>query len=84
MRAGLPFVHRGGGTLKFVLENSMVARRQFPERNIMAKRVATTILSLLILLGAVSALSACNTIEGAGKDVQHGGRALEDSADRNK
>jgi entericidin B len=62
----------------------MVARRQFPERNIMAKRMATTILSLLILLGAVSALSACNTIEGAGKDVQHGGRALEDSADRNK
>ena len=50
----------------------------------MAKRMATTILSLLILLGAVSALSACNTIEGAGKDVQHGGKALEDSADRNK
>jgi predicted small secreted protein len=67
-----------------VLENSMVARWQFPERNIMAKRMGTTILSLLILLGAVSALSACNTIEGAGKDVQHGGRALEDSADRNK
>jgi hypothetical protein len=32
MRAGLPFVHRGGGTLKFVLENSIIARRQFPER----------------------------------------------------
>jgi entericidin B len=67
-----------------VLENSMVARRQLPGRNIMAKRIATTVLSLLILLGAISALSACNTMEGAGKDVQHGGKALEDSADRNK
>jgi entericidin B len=69
---------------KFVLENSAVARRQLTGRNIMAKRIATTVLSLLILLGAISALSACNTMEGAGKDVQHGGRALEDSADRNK
>jgi entericidin B len=69
---------------KFVLENSMLARRQFPERNIMAKQAATTILSLLILLGAVSALSACNTMEGAGKDIEHGGKALENSADRNK
>ena len=50
----------------------------------MAKQIATTILSLLILLGAVSALSACNTMEGAGKDIQHGGKALENSADRNK
>jgi entericidin B len=50
----------------------------------MAKQIATTILSLMIFLGAISALSACNTMEGAGKDIQHGGRALEDGADRNK
>jgi entericidin B len=28
--------------------------------------------------------SACNTMEGLGKDVQQGGEELEDSAERNK
>lgn len=29
------------------------------------------------------ALSACNTMEGAGKDIKAGGGALEDSAEKN-
>lgn len=36
------------------------------------------------LLMALAGLSACNTMEGAGEDIQAGGRALENSADRNK
>jgi entericidin B len=36
--------------------------------------------AFLMLLG----LSACNTMEGAGEDIQSGGRALENSAERNK
>ena len=44
----------------------------------------TTISLLALLVGAVSVLSACNTVEGAGKDIKHGGQAIEDSADRNK
>jgi predicted small secreted protein len=36
------------------------------------------------LLMAMAGLAACNTMEGAGQDVQAGGRALEKSADRNK
>lgn len=36
------------------------------------------------LLMALTGLSACNTMEGAGEDIQAGGRALENSADRNK
>jgi len=54
------------------------------ERNIMTKRIATIALLALLLAGAASILSACNTMEGAGKDIQQGGKALEDSADRNK
>ena len=34
----------------------------------------------LILLVAVGGLSACNTIEGAGKDIQSGGGAVSDAA----
>ncbi|WP_428995754.1 entericidin A/B family lipoprotein [Lamprobacter modestohalophilus] len=34
----------------------------------------------LILLVAIGGLSACNTIEGAGKDIQSGGDAMSDAA----
>jgi entericidin B len=48
------------------------------------KRIATIALFVLTLAGAASMLSACNTMEGAGQDIQRGGKALEDSAERNK
>lgn len=51
---------------------------------IMTKRITTIALFALMLTGAVSVLSACETMAGAGQDIQSGGKALEDSADRNK
>jgi entericidin B len=50
----------------------------------MTKRIATLALLALMLASAASVLSACNTMAGAGQDIQGGGKALEDSADRNK
>jgi len=32
----------------------------------------------------VAALSACNTVEGAGQDIKSTGKAIERSADKNK
>lgn len=40
-----------------------------------------TIIASLMLL---QALSACNTMEGLGQDLQAGGKSLEKAADRNK
>lgn len=39
--------------------------------------------ALLAILGSLlgTTLAACNTFEGAGQDVQAGGRAIERSAD---
>lgn len=34
----------------------------------------------LILLVAIGGLAGCNTIEGAGKDIQSGGDAVSDTA----
>ncbi len=34
----------------------------------------------LILLVAIGGLAGCNTIEGAGKDMQSGGEAVSDAA----
>jgi predicted small secreted protein len=39
--------------------------------------------TFLILAFAVT-LSACNTMAGAGKDIQKGGEKIEDSAEKNK
>lgn len=34
----------------------------------------------LLFLALAGAVSACNTIEGAGEDIQEGGEAIEDTA----
>ena len=39
---------------------------------------------LLLALAYAGALTGCNTIEGAGQDIQRGGEAIEDAADTNK
>ncbi len=41
------------------------------------------ILSTLLMLAFAVSLSACNTFEGAGKDIQRGGEKIEDAADKN-
>jgi len=53
----------------------------------MLKKVMAPLISAIYLAGAlatVSVLSACNTIEGAGKDVEAGGRAVKNEARETK
>jgi entericidin B len=45
----------------------------------MAKKILT-VLAMLSMFGTLSALSGCNTIAGAGKDIERGGEAVQDSA----
>jgi predicted small secreted protein len=35
----------------------------------------------LIVLGSMMFIAACNTMEGAGKDIEEGGEAIQDAAD---
>jgi predicted small secreted protein len=42
------------------------------------------LLSAFLLLLAMSALSACNTISGMGKDVEAAGQATSDTAEKTK
>ena len=49
----------------------------------MRKNIAITLVSLFVLLGAASLLSACNTTAGAGKDVSATGHAITRGADEN-
>ena len=36
--------------------------------------------TVMLLIAAATALAACNTVEGAGKDVKSAGAAVEDAA----
>lgn len=47
-------------------------------------KLFTRLLSLSIIAAIFVAVPACNTMEGAGKDIKKGGEKLEDSADRHK
>lgn len=50
----------------------------------MIKRIFALLLSTLFLAGAAATLSGCNTIEGAGKDIEKGGGAIKDEAQEHK
>ncbi|HKW53519.1 MAG TPA: entericidin A/B family lipoprotein [Stellaceae bacterium] len=46
--------------------------------------MAKAFVALFLLTSAGAMLSACNTTRGVGEDMQSGGAALSDSAERNK
>lgn len=39
------------------------------------------LLSLLMAVGLIASVSACQTIAGAGKDIQSGGEMIEETAE---
>ena len=44
----------------------------------------TNLCKIFLALALVSSITACNTMAGAGQDIQKGGEKLEDAADKNK
>ncbi len=50
----------------------------------MRKVMSISFAGLVVILGASSFLSACNTVEGAGKDVAHAGHEVSEEAKEHK
>jgi entericidin B len=46
----------------------------------MIGRILVSLLATLFFAGAFGPLAGCNTMEGAGKDIQQGGQAIKDEA----
>jgi entericidin B len=44
------------------------------------KRKILTVLIMLGMFGTLGAISGCNTVAGAGTDIERGGEAVHDSA----
>lgn len=56
----------------------------YKRKLIMFKRTFASLIAMLMLAGAAATLSGCNTVEGAGKDIQQGGKAIKDEANEHK
>lgn len=50
----------------------------------MIKRILPPLLAALFLVGSFGSLAGCNTVEGAGKDIERGGKAIKDEAREQK
>ncbi len=50
----------------------------------MNKSLAKIFLALFLLTGTSALLSACNTTEGAGKDISKAGHAISNEAEEHK
>jgi len=46
----------------------------------MMKRIFAPLLAAFFAVGFLGALAGCNTVDGAGKDIQLGGKAISDEA----
>ena len=50
----------------------------------MIKKTFVSLLATLFFAGTFVTLTGCNTIAGAGKDVEQGGKAVKDEANEHK
>lgn len=50
----------------------------------MIRQIFAALLATLFFAGVFGALAGCNTMEGAGKDIQQGGQAIKDEAREQK
>ena len=48
------------------------------------KRIIAHLLAIAFFSGSFGMLAGCNTVEGAGKDIQRGGQAIKDEAHEQK
>ena len=50
----------------------------------MFKRLIASLLATIFMAGTLGMLAGCNTVAGAGTDIEHGGRALKNEANEKK
>jgi len=50
----------------------------------MITKLGASLLAMLFMAGLFGSLAGCNTVEGAGKDIQRGGEAIKNEAREQK
>ncbi len=50
----------------------------------MIRKISVSVFAAFFLAGLFGSVAGCNTVEGAGKDIQQGGQAIKDEAKEHK
>ncbi len=50
----------------------------------MIRKLFASVLATVFLATAIGTLTGCNTVEGVGKDIQQGGKALKNEANEHR
>ena len=50
----------------------------------MFRKIVAQVMAAAFMAGLFGSLAGCNTMEGAGKDIERGGAAIKDEARENK
>lgn len=50
----------------------------------MFKKIASALFASIFLLGLFGSLAGCNTIHGAGQDIERGGEKIKGEADEHR
>ena len=50
----------------------------------MFKTIFTSVLASIFVIGILGSVTGCNTIQGAGKDIERGGEKIQDKAEEHK
>ena len=50
----------------------------------MIRKTISTLLAALFFAGLFGTIAGCNTVEGVGKDIQQGGKAIKNEANENR
>lgn len=50
----------------------------------MIRKTLTSLVTALFLVGAFGSITGCNTMAGAGADIEQGGKAVKDEANEHK
>jgi entericidin B len=61
-------------------DNPCTANKSYMAFGHFFEEITMKLISTFLVLAFAFTLSACNTVEGAGKDIQKGGEAIEDAA----
>jgi entericidin B len=59
------------------------ARQPAKPKGVIMRKICSVFFVVLSLFTTLAALSACNTTAGMGQDIQAGGKAITNSADKN-
>lgn len=71
--------------LLYILSTLPILKSTFQiGRYIMIKKTFVSLLATLFVVGAFVTLAGCNTMAGAGQDIEQGGKAIKDEANEQK